>query len=148
MLDLSNPHSDDIRAASKLLDQLIEFAHELSIASYERRCEIVLNSRLTITQLEELAREKFSEQKCIVALLAGFQTEMEQIAESAKLCKPGSTVEGDNCTICNTKIESYDPSCGYLPNCWVVYCDTCLRDFFSFLVRLRSVEEGFATELI
>jgi hypothetical protein len=150
MLDLSNPHSEHIFAASREMDRILMVAHKMTVASSEKRRILFELTKAPIDSLLELNQKHFGNSESIrgrIAMLAKSLLTLRNLNDG-QIIVDLSDGFGD-CPYCSSPITRFQPQ--YKPkhdDPWLIYCPECSDMYIKPLEKLSLCGVGFGTEAI
>ncbi len=144
MLNMQDPRSQHIIHATVLLDGLLRFGQEMSVAPSAVRIELLEKCKASLQELRTLFDGHFSTRTLIPLQIESLESGLASLA-ALGTSKDRRNGEGF-CPVCSTrikKINAYAGSrCGRVE--WVVFCQKCDESFMPALLALGS-SDGFGT---
>jgi|SRR5262245_7198318 len=142
MLDLDDPRTPHVFAASSQLDLILDYCKRISLSGADGRRFMLEVIRPAFAALRWLAAHHFADVPHIADAIAKLKRQSDELAglplrDPAQLGRLPA-----QCPVCAGKPNppsEYDP---------VGYCSTCLDVIMPALLRVRSCEAGFGTEAI
>jgi hypothetical protein len=142
MLNLGDPQTPHIFAASGQLDLIVEYCRKISLVGAAQRRFLVEVARPAFAALRWLAANRFAAEPHIMDRISDLERQVDQLAGLPLRDPDHEGGPAARCPACGgkpTKPHKYNP---------IPCCPSCVDLIVPALQRVRSCAEGFGTEAI
>jgi hypothetical protein len=134
MINRNSPNAKKIFKAGGYTDRIKNFCRNYILESYEERKITFQKMKSECQNFNDFAQIQFEKNKeAISILIVKIVTEIENL-ESIN----NSTEEG-NCTVCNTKLKTYDTLISDEQFKYITVCENCPTTIYNLLNQLDWV---------
>lgn len=128
MIDINHPQSELIFKASKFTNQLKEYCRKYILETFEERKITFQDMKIEALLLEEFSEAHFKESlHTISSLINNLNIEIDKLESINMISKDG------NCTVCNTKLTTFDTLIKEKKFRFITICEKCPNEIYNII---------------